>query len=291
MSRSRRPDGHEPDVQMPTLSAGQSCEIAGCDDVTKSPSHSGWLWPGRAMAMLRACRGIEQYLFHSSGKSHHLAWAVGSAGLLSAGLFFLMRRVGLFPWAGRLSACPAASTLSMYDSVTGLPTKRLFMTLAGQALVRAQKAGRHVAILMVELDHFAPADDPREPLRDNLVYRVQAARLKSALRTTDTVARPGDCSFAALIENIGDGSGLAAVAEKMQATVSLPFILEGRELFLTSRIGIALSSSETEDAAGLLNLAMQAMRQARHEGYVVHGFSDDVATPLPDPLTSVRFQQ
>ena len=290
MSQSRRPLTHEAGVQMPALSADRSCEVAGGNSIAEKPSHLGWLWPGRAMAMLRACRGVERYVADSSEKSHHLAWAVGSAGLLSAGLFLLMKRVGLFPWAGRPSARPTASALSTYDSVTGLPTKRLFMSLAGQALARAKRAGRRVAILMVELDHFAPAEDPHEPLRDTLLYRVQAARLKSALRTTDTVARLGEWSFAALIENIADGSGIAAVAEKMQATVSLPFILEGRELLLTSRIGIALSSAETEDAAGLLSVATQAVLHARHEGYVVHGLPTDAPTPLPDPLSGVPFQ-
>jgi diguanylate cyclase (GGDEF)-like protein len=275
---------------MSTLPADRSCQIAGPGGIAEKPSHVGWLWPGRAMAMLRACRGIERYVADSSGKSHHLAWAVGSAGLLSAGLFLLMKRVKLFPLSGRLSARPPASPPSTYDSVTGLPTKRLFMSLAGQALSRAKRAGRRVAILMVELDHFAPAEDPCEPLRDTLLYRVQAARLKSALRTTDTVARLGECSFAALIEDIVDGAGIAAVAEKMQATISLPFILEGRELILTSRIGIALSSAETEDAAALLSLATRAVLQAGHEGYAVQGLPSDAPTPMPDPLPGIPFQ-
>jgi diguanylate cyclase (GGDEF)-like protein len=270
MSQSRPSQNPSLDVHIPALAA-----------VPEEDTRSGWLWPGRAIAMLRACRGVERYVADSSGKSHHLAWAVGSAGLLSAGLFLLMKRVQLFRWPGRSSAHPTRSISSAYDSVTGLPTKRLFMTLAGQALARARRSGRHVAILMVELDQFVPAEDLHEPLRDNLVYRVQAARLKSALRTTDTVARLGECSFAALIEDMADGSGVAAVAEKMQAAVSLPFILAGRELLLTSRIGIALSSSETEDAAALLSLATQAMLQAGHEGYVVHtSFPPSVNSPV-----------
>jgi len=165
--------------------------------------------------------------------------------------------------------------------VTGLPTKRLFMTLANQAVVRATKNARKAAILLVELDHFTPDEDWHEPVRDNLVYRVQAARLKSALRTTDTVARLADRLFAALVENIADGSGVEAVAAKMQAAVSLPIILEGRELFLTSRIGIGLSSAETKDASGLLDLATQAVIQAGIEGYAIYGVPGGAPTPAP----------
>ena len=268
MSRSRRPDEHESDPQV--------------------PSRSAWIWPGRAMAMLQACRGLERYVTDSSEKSHHLAWAVGSAGLLSAGLFFLLKRVKLFPWTDRVRAEPPA--FSTYDSVTGLPTKRLFMTLVGQALLRARKVGRQVAILMAELDHFAPEANRHGAPHGNLLYRVQAARLKSALRTTETVARLGDRSFAALIENIAERSEVEAVATKMQATISLPFILEGRELFLTSRIGIGLSSLGTTDAAGLLDLATHAVTHARTESYVVYGAPSNPTTQSSESLTGVPIQ-
>jgi diguanylate cyclase (GGDEF)-like protein len=281
MSQSRRPGKDLLDLRMPASSAGRSDRVNGQDAQPDEETRSTWRWPGRALAMLRACRGVERYVADSSGKSHHLAWALGSAGLVSAGLFLLMKRVQLFSWAGRSSASPAVSGLSTYDSVTGLPTKRLFMTLANQAVVRATKNGRKAAILLVELDHFTPDEDRHEPVHDNLVYRVQAARLKSALRTTDTVARLADRLFAALVENIGDGSGVEAVAAKMQAAVSLPIILEGRELFLTSRIGIGLSSAETKDASGLLDLATQAVIQAGTEGYVIYGVPGGAPTPAP----------
>jgi hypothetical protein len=199
MPHSRRPDKDLLDLRMPASSAGRSGPVKGQHGTPDEQSRSPWRWPGRALAMLRACQGVERYVADSSGKSHHLAWAVGSAGLLSAGLFLLMKRVQLFSWAGHSPAAPAVSGLSTYDSVTGLPTKRLFMTLVNQAVARVVKNGRKAAILLVELNHFTPDEGRHEPVRDNLVYRVQAARLKSALRTTDTVARLADRLFAALV--------------------------------------------------------------------------------------------
>jgi len=204
-------------------------------------------------------------------------------------LFLLVKRAKLFPWTKGLPKKPLHPAMSTYDSVTGLPTKRLFMTLANQAVSRARKAGRRVAILMVELDHFALADELQGALHNHLVYRVQAARVKSALRTTDTVARLGERSFAALLENIVDGAGVTAVAAKMQATVSLPFVLEGQEVFLTSRIGIGVSSPDTKDAAGLLDLAAQAVAQAGTESYIVYGLPDTVA-PASDSETGARLK-
>lgn len=275
---------------MPVFSRCESAQAEGPRCQPDEPAESAWMWPGRAIAMLRGWCGIDRSLRESSSRSPHIAWAVGSAGLLSAGLFLLMKRAKLFPRTARPSNQPAPPALSTYDSVTGLPMKRLFMTLANQALSRARKAGRQVAIVLVESDHFALAEDQEKASHNSLVYRVQAARLKSALRTTDTVARLGERSFAALIEEIADASEVGAVAAKMQATVSLPFVLEGREMFLTSRIGIGLSSPDTKDAAGLLDLAGRAVTQARTEGYVIYGLSADAATSSPHRVTGVPFQ-
>jgi diguanylate cyclase (GGDEF)-like protein len=241
------------------------------------------------MAVLKAQWGTDRYLVKSARTSPHVAWAVGSAGLLSAGLFLLVKRAKLFRWAKYQPSRPTPPTMSTYDSVTGLPTRRLFMTLANQAVSRARKAGRRVAILMVELDHFALAEDLHEAVHNNLLYRVQAARLKSALRTTDTIARLGERSFAALLENIVDGAAIAAVAAKMQATVSLPFVLEGREVFLTSRIGIGVSSPDAKDATSLVDLAAQAVAQAGTESYIVYGLPGTLM-PAPDPMPGVRLK-
>ncbi len=240
------------------------------------------------MEMVRLCCGIERYIVDSSRKSAHVAWVVGSAGLLSAGLFLLMKRTRMLSWNKRVRDGSIQPNMSTYDSVTGLPTQRLFMLLTNQAISRARASGRQVAVLMVELDHFTLAEELREAVNNSLVYRVQAARVKSALRTSDTVARLGERTFAALLDNIDDTSTILSVAIKIQGTVSLPFILEGQEIFLTSRIGIALLPQDAQDAACLLDSAARAVAQARTEGYVLFGLPDEPRMPVSDSLTSVR---
>lgn len=240
------------------------------------------------MEMVRLCCGIERYIVDSSRKSAHVAWVVGSAGLLSAGLFLLMKRTRMLAWNKRVRDGSIQSNMSTYDSVTGLPTQRLFTLLTNQAISRARASGRQVAVLMVELDHFTLAEELREAVNNSLVYRVQAARVKSALRTSDTVARLGERTFAALLDNIDDTSTILSVAIKIQGTVSLPFILEGQEIFLTSRIGIALLPQDAQDAACLLDSAARAVAQARTEGYVLFGLPDEPRMPVSDSLTSVR---
>jgi GGDEF domain-containing protein len=82
-----------------------------------------------------------------------------------------------------------------------------------------------------------------------------------------------------LVDQVATLEAVATIASKMQSTVSLPFLVEGKEVFLTSRIGITFSSREAADAASLLRMAYQAVQQARAESFVIAGPQTD----LPDP--------
>jgi diguanylate cyclase (GGDEF)-like protein len=179
------------------------------------------------------------------------------------------------------------SVMSTYDSVTGLPTSRLFTSLLNQALARAQMHGRQIAILMIELDHFTPITDSEGPVDCNLIYRVQAARVKSALRTTDTVARLAERTFVVLLDQVTAQDEVVAIAKKMQTTISLPVTLAGHELFLTSHIGISLSPFDGDEGAALVEAAAQAVMTARAEGYVIYGLHGAVVTSHVDPASTI----
>ena len=174
-----------------------------------------------------------------------------------------------------------------YDSVTGLPTHRLFTSLLNQALSRARETGRQVAILMVEMDHFTLTTELHGQMNRNLIYRVQAARVKSALRTTDCVARLAERTFAVLLDHVTAHEDVVAAAKKMQATVSLPFTLDGHEIFLTSRIGISLSTCNGAEGTALIESATQAVATARAEGSALYGLPGAVVTPHVDSASTI----
>ncbi len=177
--------------------------------------------------------------------------------------------------------------MNTYDSVTGLPTCRLFTSLLKQALVHAYKHGRPVAVLMIELDHFTPKSDAQGQINLNLVYRVHAARVKSALRTTDTVARVAERTFAVLLNQVTGPEEVLAIARKMQLTISLPVNLDGHELFLSSRIGISLSSHDTVDGDALLDGATRAVETARTGGYALYGLPGTMASGSADATSTI----
>jgi diguanylate cyclase (GGDEF)-like protein len=221
-----------------------------------------------------------------------LVWAIGLCliGLLVVGMLWLKGRY-LTPGRHRnkyteKSTEPPAT----YDYVTGLPTRRLFRTLLEQAVGRATKTGRSLALLVVELEHFRMLAETQGRANGNVLVRVQAARVKGVLRSTETVARLAQDQFAMILDNLASPQDVTAIVEKLQATVGLPLTLEGQEMFLTCRIGVALYPQDAKDHEGLIQQAMQAVKQAKSEGQAVQFTSPIVSVAVPEstPVASYK---
>jgi diguanylate cyclase (GGDEF)-like protein len=176
-----------------------------------------------------------------------------------------------------------AELSSTYDDVTGLPTRRLFGTLLEQAIGRAAKTGRSFALLVVELEHFRMVAEDQGQTDSTILVRVQAARIKGVLRSTDTVARLTPDQFAMIADNLASHEEITAIVEKLQAAVGLPLTLDGHELFLTCRIGIALYPQDATGQEVLIEQAMQAVKTAKSEGQAVR-FVSPAAAAAPQPM-------
>ncbi len=174
---------------------------------------------------------------------------------------------------------------STYDHVTGLPTNRLFMTLLEQSIGRAAKTGRPVALLVVELEHFRMLAESQGQANSNVLVRVQAARVKGVLRSTETLGRLAQDQLAMILDNLTSIQDVSAIVEKLQATVGLPLTLDGHELFLTCRIGVALYPYDATGHDELIKQAMRALRTAKSEGQAVQFASPIAEGPSSDPVS------
>ena len=176
-----------------------------------------------------------------------------------------------------------------YDYVTGLPTRRLFGTLLEQAVERATKTGRFLALLVVELEHFRMVSEGQGHANHNLLVRVQAARVKGVLRSTETVARLAQDQFALILDNVTSHQEVTVIVERLLATVGLPLTLGGHELFLTCRIGVALYPQDATEHKELLKQAMRAVKTAKSEGQAVQFTS--LISPIASEPASVLSEQ
>ncbi|MCB5206905.1 bifunctional diguanylate cyclase/phosphodiesterase [Methylovorus mays] len=156
--------------------------------------------------------------------------------------------------------------LANHDALTHLPNRALLQERIDQALNRAQRNKTAIAVLFIDLDRFKIINDTLGHQTGDMLLQEAAKRLKECLRETDTVARQGGDEFVVLVEDCGDTDYLNTIARKIMATLAQPFILVGRELFISASIGISVYPDDGLDTASLLKHADAAMYRAKESG-------------------------
>lgn len=136
---------------------------------------------------------------------------------------------------------------AFYDSLTGLPNKTWFLNSLGRSLRQAKRRSDYLfAVLFIDLDRFGTIKYSFGHLVGDLLLSATARRLGTCLDPKDTIARVGIDEFAILLENIRDLGNAIAVADRIHKELSLPFHINGKEMFSTASIGIALGSSDAK---------------------------------------------
>lgn len=176
--------------------------------------------------------------------------------------------------------------MAFYDSLTSLPNRALFNDRLRQMLTDASWHGQLAGVMLLDLDRFKAVNDTLgHPVGDALLCET-AARLTCCVRGYDTVARMGGDEFAILLPEIRSGDDLGRIASKMLESFNEPFLLEGKEVFVSSSIGIALYPDDGSDADDLIKYADSAMYFAKRSGRNNFRFySKDLTDSANDRLT------
>ncbi|HZO24589.1 MAG TPA: EAL domain-containing protein [Chloroflexota bacterium] len=156
--------------------------------------------------------------------------------------------------------------LAFHDTLSGLPNRALFLDRLERALTRTDRYRRSIAVMFLDLDNFKVVNDSLgHEIGDQLLIAV-ARRLRACLRDEDTAARLGGDELAVLLEEVVDEQGVIEVARRISNTMTEPLVLNGRELFVTFSIGIALSTPGHDRPDTLLRNADLAMYRAKANG-------------------------
>jgi diguanylate cyclase (GGDEF)-like protein/PAS domain S-box-containing protein len=155
---------------------------------------------------------------------------------------------------------------AFFDSLTKLPNRALFMDRLNHANARGKRLKNHrFAVLFLDLDRFKLINDSLgHMMGDELLVGV-ADRIGRLIRPGDTLARRGGDEFVILIEDVRDVACTTMVAERIQNLFRTPFALDGREVFTTASIGIAVSSEQHGSPEELVRDADLAMYRAKAE--------------------------
>jgi diguanylate cyclase (GGDEF)-like protein/PAS domain S-box-containing protein len=156
--------------------------------------------------------------------------------------------------------------LAHHDALTGLPNRTMLAERLEHSMAYAQRQGRHVAVLFLDLDRFKVINDTRGHVIGDELLKQVAGRLRMVVRATDTVARSGGDEFIVVVGDLSGPSDLISVGKSILASFVNPFVVEGEELFVSPSIGVSVYPRDGDDVGTLVKNADAALYQAKDRG-------------------------
>ncbi|MEW5904816.1 MAG: PAS domain S-box protein [Pseudomonadota bacterium] len=156
--------------------------------------------------------------------------------------------------------------MAFYDPLTALPNRALFNDRLRQMIADASWHGQLAGVMMIDMDRFKAVNDTMGHAVGDELLRETGARLSACVRAYDTVARLGGDEFAVLLPDVRTADDLGSIADKMRAMFDEPFLLEGKEVFVSCSIGIALYPDDSIAPDDLVKYADSAMYFAKRSG-------------------------
>jgi len=222
-----------------------------------------------------SCRDLEVQFRKKSGE---VFWVVVSASLIELDgvpcMLSMIRDI-----SGAKAAEDRIKNLAFYDSLTGLPNRRLLLERLRETLATSTPNGRRQALLLVNLDNFKMLNETLGHQTGDSLLQETARRLVVCLENAGSVARLGGDEFVVMLDNLSATAEEAAAQAKsagnnILSVLSQPYLLAGRSCSSTASIGITVIGDGPETAEEILQKADIALDQARTAGRsTIHFFA------------------
>lgn len=153
-----------------------------------------------------------------------------------------------------------------FDALTQLPNRHSLTEKISQAIEIARERKTNLALMFLDLDRFKVINDSLGHfMGDKLLIEV-AKKIQHKLSDSDVVGRWGGDEFVVLIQNPKELSSVDSLAKEIIASLSLPLIVSGHQLHISTSIGIACFPDDGDDASSLLKHADTSMYKAKELG-------------------------
>ena len=183
-----------------------------------------------------------------------------SAGIAVPGAFAWMRE------RQRRKAEEQLRYLEEHDPLTGLSNRKTFTDALAEAITRMHRDRTHIAVLCVDIDKFKDINEAADHSGGDQVLRDIGGRIRATLREGDLIARLGADEFGiALVDttNLGD---VMAFMNRLVEALRRPLQVAGKEMLITTSVGIALAPADGDTAATVLRHAGIALARAKGDG-------------------------
>ncbi len=215
------------------------------------------------------------------------AYTAGATDFSSKGInpMLLAQRVKFLVRAKRTQDQLLASEarvryLAYYDPLTALPNRQRLRLILDEQVGWAERGGRGVALLMMDVDDFSRINDTQGPAVGDALLKEVANRLQHCLRDCeragpafdeaveqsaikDWVARTGGDEFGLVLPGVSTMDGAELVARRVQGALARPFVIGEQEVPLSAAIGISIFPLDASGAEMLINNAHAAMHHAQ----------------------------
>jgi len=159
----------------------------------------------------------------------------------------------------------AALALANLDPLTKLPNRNIVDEQLANLISKAQQNNTLIAFIYIDIDDFKNINDSYGHIVGDEVLKTTANRLKSCIRESDIITRLGGDEFLILINGIESKSLIKPMVEKFLAEFASPFKIQTHLINVTISIGVSVYSNENTDVHTLIQLADEAMYQAKKQ--------------------------
>lgn len=223
------------------------------DLVSQSGSWEGEIWSRRHNGTTFPARLAMRLVRNASGEVTHHVGTISDISTYKQGEEDLRRQ-------------------AQHDPLTGLANRSLLNDRLQQAIASCNRSGGRLAVLFLDLDRFKNINDSLgHPVGDKLLHHT-ARKLKGCVREEDTVARIGGDEFVVVLRNVADAHAAVHVARKIGQEIHGPYRIDGRDLTVTTSIGISLYPDDGGDEYSLIQHADTAMYRAKERGRNSYAF-------------------
>lgn len=193
---------------------------------------------------------------------------------LIAGITLLLLGAGMavpaaFAWMRgreRRQAVEQVRYLEEHDTLTGLANRKVFGESLAEAIGRMNRDRSHIAVLCLDIDKFKEINDAADHSGGDQVLRDIGARIQATLREGDLIARLGGDEFAIALVDITNLGDVMVFMNRLVEALRRPLQVAGKEMLVTTSVGIALAPADGDTATTVLRHAGIALARAKGDG-------------------------
>ena len=198
--------------------------------------------------------------------ANYFDWVVGiTLALLAAGIAV----PAAFAWMRgreRRKAEEQLRYLEEHDALTDLANRKAFVDSLTAAIGRMQRDRTHIAVLCLDIDKFKEINEAADHSGGDQVLRDIGGRIQSTLRGNDLIARLAGDEFAIALVDITNLGDVMAFMNRLVEALRRPLQVAGKEMLVTTSVGIALAPADGDTAATMLRHAGIALARAKGDG-------------------------